>query len=311
MPQIDGSPTGLARRVGATALGIAAARAAETASDSPLIRDPFAQVFVDAAGIGVWNVTANPKLLAELTATDPGAEPLVRALINFTAVRTAFLDEFFLDAAREGVRQMVNLAAGLDSRAWRLPWPDDTTVYELDQPMVLDFKYATLRRSGAMPTSRVVGVPADLREDWPAALRQHGFDAAQPTAWVAEGLLHYLPARTHDLLFERVHALSRAASRFALNAPSDDGRPAAAGPPGTGTPGAKGQWCAGDISGWLDQRGWETGAVSLENLLSHYGRTVPGNQVMPTVFITAHLPAASSKDRWPSRTPWCSGITDG
>lgn len=192
MPQIDGSPTDLAGRVGATALGIAAARAAETASDHPLIRDPFAQAFVDAAGIGVWNVTADSKLLAELTARDPGAEPLVRALINFTAVRTAFLDEFFLDAAREGVRQIVNLAAGLDSRAWRLPWPDGTTVYELDQPMVLDFKYATLRRSGAMPTSRVIGVPVDLREDWPTALQQNGFDAAQPTAWLAEGLLHYL-----------------------------------------------------------------------------------------------------------------------
>ncbi|OCB42026.1 hypothetical protein A5677_08780 [Mycobacterium malmoense] len=301
MPQLDGSSSDPAGRVGATALGIAAARAAETASDNPLIHDPFAQIFVDAAGIGVWSVTADPKLLAELTAADPGAEPLVRALINFTAVRTAFLDEFFLNAGREGVRQVVNLAAGLDSRAWRLPWPDGTTVYELDQPTVLDFKYATLRRSGAVPTSQVVGVPVDLRNDWPTALQENGFDAAQPTAWLAEGLLHYLPAWAHGLLFERVHALSPAASRFALNAPSIDGSAPASGPPGLGTPAATGQWCAADIVGWLDQRGWETAALSLETLLNHYGRTVPGNQVMPTVFITAHLPAVSPAD------PHCAG----
>ena len=83
MPQTDGSSRDIAERVGATALGIAAARAAETASDNPIIRDRFAQVFVDAAGIGVWSVTASPKLLAELTATEPGLAPLVRALTRF------------------------------------------------------------------------------------------------------------------------------------------------------------------------------------------------------------------------------------
>lgn len=301
MPQIDGPSSDPAGPAGATALGIAAARAAETASDNPLIQDPFAQVFVDAAGIGIWNVTADPKRLAGLTATDPGVRPLVRALINYTAVRTAFLDEFFVKAAREGVRQIVNLAAGLDSRAWRLPWPDGTTVYELDQPAVLDFKYATLRRTGAAPTSQVVGVPVDLRNDWPTALQENGFDAARPTAWLAEGLLHYLPAWAHGLLFERVHALSPPASWFALNAPGIAGSAPVSVPPGLGTPATTGQWCAADIIGWLDQRGWETVALSLETLLNHYGRTVPGNRVMPTVFITARLPVASPAD------PHCAG----
>lgn len=289
MPQTHGSSWHVAERVGATALGIAAARAAETASDNPLIEDPFAQVFVDAAGIGVWTVTASPKLLAELTATEPALAPLARALINFTAVRTAFLDEFLLEVGRAGVRQIVNLAAGLDSRAWRLPWPDGTTVYELDQPTVLEFKYAALRRHGALPTSSVQGVPVNLRDDWATALQKAGFDASQPTAWLAEGLLHYLPARTHDLLFERVHALSAVASWFALNAPSDDAQ-APAGVLGTRAPGVKGQWCAEDITGWLHQKGWDTSAQTLEDLLSHYGRAVAGNEVMPTVFISAHLP---------------------
>lgn len=295
MPQADGSSWHIAERVGATALGIAAARAAETASDNPLIEDPFAQVFIDAAGIGVWTVTASPKLLAELTATEPALAPLARALIDFTAVRTAFLDEFLLQVGRAGVRQIVNLAAGLDSRAWRLPWPDGTTVYELDQPTVLEFKYAALRRHGAIPTSNVLGVPVNLRDDWPTALQQAGFDALQPTAWLAEGLLHYLPARAHDLLFERVHALSPVASWFALNAPSNDAQ-APAGLPSTQVPGVKGQWCAEDITGWLHQNGWDTSALTLEDLLSHYGRAVPGNEVMPTVFISAHLPAVPPPD---------------
>ncbi|MGD1258016.1 SAM-dependent methyltransferase [Mycobacterium seoulense] len=296
MPQIHGASSDVAERVGATALGIAAARAAETAGDNPIIQDPFAQVFVDAAGIGVWNVMASPKLLAELSAAEPGLEPMVRALIGFTAVRTAFLDEFFLDAGRAGIRQIVNLAAGLDSRAWRLPWPEGTTVYELDQPTVLEFKYAALRRNGATPTANVVGVPMDLRDDWSMALQEGGFDASQPTAWLAEGLLHYLPARTHDLLFDRVHALSSAASRFALNAPSSDTQAPAAGLRGTEAAGVTGQWCADEITGWLDQQGWETSALSLEDLLRHYGRVVRDTEVMPTVFISAHLPAASPTD---------------
>ncbi|MGV0042754.1 SAM-dependent methyltransferase [Mycobacterium colombiense] len=296
MPKTDGSSRDIAERVGATALGIAAARAAETARDNPIIRDPFAQLFVDAAGVGVWSVTASPKLLAELTTAQPELAPLVRALINFTAVRTAFLDEFFLDVGRAGVRQIVNLAAGLDSRAWRLPWPDGTTVYELDQSAVLEFKYAVLQRHGAFPTSNVVGVPIDLRGDWPTALQKAGFDASQPTAWLAEGLLHYLPARTHELLFERVHALSPVTSWFALNAPSGDAQTRGAGLLGTAASHVKGQWRADDINGWLYQNGWDTAEVGLKELLSHYGRAVPDHEVMPTVFISAHRLAVSPTD---------------
>lgn len=112
------------------------------------------------------------------------------------------------------------LGAGLDARAWRLPWPDGTTVYELDQPTVLEFKSATLQQQGILPASHQVNVPTDLRADWPTALQEAGFDVSEPTAWSAEGLLHYLPAEAHDRLFQRVHALSSGNSWFAVNAPS-------------------------------------------------------------------------------------------
>src|SRR6201999_4263644 len=193
--------------VGATALGVTAAPAAETESENPLISDPFARVFLQAAGEGVWNWFAAPDLPDQITEAEPDLRPRMQGMVDYMAARTVFFDKFFLDATRAGVRQVVILAAGLDSRAWRLPWPDGTTVYELDQPSVLECKSSTLRDTGAQPTCNLVHVPIDLRHDWPAALRQAGFDGWAPSAWSAEGLLPFLPAVAHELLFERIQAL--------------------------------------------------------------------------------------------------------
>ncbi|OOK76286.1 putative S-adenosyl-L-methionine-dependent methyltransferase ML2640 [Mycobacterium kansasii] len=195
MPRTDNDSWDITESVGATALGVAAARAAETESENPLVKDPFARVFVDAAGEGIWSVFADPRLLAQAADIEPEVRSRVRAMIDFMATRTAFFDEFFLGAADAGVRQVVILAAGLDARAWRLPWPDGTVVYELDQPKVLDFKTATLRRHGARPTSRLVTVPIDLRQDWPKALQETGFDTSKPSAWSAEACCATFPRR--------------------------------------------------------------------------------------------------------------------
>ena len=145
MPRTDNDSWDITQSVGATALGVAAARAAETESENPLINDPFARVFVDAAGEGMWSVYANPTLMAKVIELEPDAGTRMQLMIDFMATRTAFFDEFFLGAADAGVRQVVILAAGLDARAWRLPWPDGTVIYELDQPKVLEFKTSTLR----------------------------------------------------------------------------------------------------------------------------------------------------------------------
>ena len=109
-------------------------------------------------------------------------------------------------------------AAGLDARSWRLPWPDWVTVYELDQPKVLDFKASTLDEHGAEPACHRVAVPVDLRQDWPTALQQAGFDASAPGVWSAEGLTPYLPAAAQDLLLDRVHELTVTGSRVAVEA---------------------------------------------------------------------------------------------
>jgi methyltransferase (TIGR00027 family) len=222
MARTDDDTWDISESVGATALGVAAGRAAETNGGDPLIVDPYAQLFLEAAGEGMWNMYLNDELPTELAAVDPRLKERLEAMKGYIASRTKFFDEFFIDAAAQGVRQSVILAAGLDARAWRLPWPDDSVVYEIDQPKVLAFKAETLESHGATPIAKHVGVAVDLRQDWPAALRQAGFDPALPTAWSAEGLLPYLPADAQDLLFERIQGLSAPGSRIAVEAFTND-----------------------------------------------------------------------------------------
>lgn len=122
------------------------------------------------------------------------------------AARTDFFDEFFLDATARGVRQVVILASGLDARAYRLAWPADTTVYEIDQQAVIDLKTSTLTGMGAEPTATHRPVRVDLRDEWPEALRDAGFDPAL-SLWSAEGLFAFLPPEAQDRLLDNITAL--------------------------------------------------------------------------------------------------------
>jgi methyltransferase (TIGR00027 family) len=155
-------------------------------------------------------------LVTRLEEIDSEAAAMFEQMRSYQAVRTHFFDAYFTDAGAAGIRQIVILASGLDSRAYRLDWPAGTTVYEIDQPKVLEYKAATLGAHGAQPSAVRYEVPIDLRFDWPTALRDKGFDAKQPTAWLAEGLLMYLPAAAQDRLFEQVTALSAPGSRIAV-----------------------------------------------------------------------------------------------
>lgn len=292
MPRKHNDSWEITESVGATALSVAAARAADTESDSPLIDDPFARVFLEAAGDGMWTWFATPDLPAELTEAEPDLPLRRQSMINYMASRTAFFDGFFIDAATAGVQQVVILAAGLDSRAWRLPWPAGTTVYELDQPKVLEFKSSTLRQCGAEPAAKLVDVAVDLRQDWPEALQQAGFDPSAPTAWSVEGLLPFLPAAAQELLLERVNALSAPGSRIAVEAPG----------PGFNDPDLHARQRAqmervrdlaarlgdqreipdvqdlwyledrADVGDWLRDRGWQVSAVAAEELMASYDR---------------------------------------
>jgi methyltransferase (TIGR00027 family) len=294
MARTDDDSWGITESVGATALGVAGARAAETESANPLISDPFARVFLNAAGEGLWNMFGLSELPPEVVEAEPDVALRMQARVDYMASRTAFFDGFFLDAANAGARQVVILAAGLDSRAWRLPWPDGTTVYELDQPKVLEFKTSTLQEYGAQPTCRRVGVAVDLRHDWPAALRQVGFDDSAPSTWSAEGLLPFLPAVAQDLLFERVQALSVPGSRIAVEAPGRDFntpegrervrsqmqryREVVAKAAGREVPDFQDLWYfedRADVAGWLRDHGWDVSATPAEELMARYGRSAP------------------------------------
>jgi methyltransferase (TIGR00027 family) len=205
----------IASSVGTTAVMVAAARATETERPEPLIRDPHAKLLVTGADTGLWGAMLDDSVIAKAEASDAETAAVFHYMRNYQAVRTHFFDAYFADAVAAGIRQVVILASGLDSRAYRLDWPAGTTVYEIDQPKVLSYKSSTLAAHDVRPSAHRREVAIDLRQDWPSALREAGFDPAAPTAWLAEGLLMYLPADAQDRLFERVTELSAPGSRIA------------------------------------------------------------------------------------------------
>jgi methyltransferase (TIGR00027 family) len=223
----EGDTWDLASSVGVTATMVAAARAIATRADRPIINDPFAEPLVKAVGVDLLSRLASGELdPAELNDVHDGAAGSAGAMSRMAdnmAVRTKFFDEFFTDATNAGIKQVVILASGLDSRAYRLAWPAGTVVYEVDQPQVIEFKSRALSGLGAAPTADRRVVAIDLRDDWPTALRAAGFDPTQPAAWSAEGLLGYLPPEAQDRLLDTITALSAPGSRVATeSAPSPE-----------------------------------------------------------------------------------------
>src|ERR1700730_4711632 len=213
MPRTDNDTWDLAHSVGATATGVAVGRALATQRPNALIDDPYAAPLVRAVGVPFFTRWVEGEL--NPGEVDANAVFGMQRMTDMMAVRTRFFDDFFLGAARAGTRQAVILAAGLDARAYRLPWPPETTVFEIDQPQVIDFKTQTMRELGAAPTAHRHAVAVDLRHDWPTALQRAGFDPDQPTAWSAEGLLAFLPSDAQDRLLDEITALSAPGSRLA------------------------------------------------------------------------------------------------
>ncbi|HEY9303024.1 MAG TPA: SAM-dependent methyltransferase [Mycobacterium sp.] len=282
--------------VGMTALGVAMARAAESDCDCPLFTDPYAQFFIDAAREQGWEPTASMNIRVGIVG-------------SYAAARTKWFDEFFIAAGANGIEQAVILAAGLDARAWRLPWIQGSVVYEIDQPQVLAFKADVLAKHGTEPATAYRAVPIDLRADWPAALREAGFDPSTPTAWATEGLLPYLPASGQDLLFERVAELSADGSRIAVEAFSRNfdaeylerrrehlrrALEEAGQSSDTNVPETADLWFIEertDLAQWLSDRGWAVTAIEALKLMDRYDRRPEGElaELSPrSVFIEAH-----------------------
>jgi methyltransferase (TIGR00027 family) len=220
MTRTDNDSWDLASSVGATATAVAASRAMASKTPDPLLDDPWADPLVRAVGIDTFVKLIDGEI-------DQADDPLFnrRAMNEQITVRTRFFDDFFVQSTGSGIRQAVILASGLDTRAYRLPWPAGTVVFEIDQPQVIAFKTRTLAGLGAETTAQRRTVAIDLRDDWPSALKAAGFDASQPTAWSAEGLLPYLPPEAQDRLFDNIAALSAPGSRIATEHLDMNGMP--------------------------------------------------------------------------------------
>jgi methyltransferase (TIGR00027 family) len=220
MARTDNDTWDLASSVGATATMVAAARAMATSAEKPLINDPYAKPLVRAVGVDFFTRLATGELRPEDLDGDTESVGMQR-MADSMAVRTKFFDDFFLNATQAGIRQAVILASGLDARAYRLAWPAGTTVYEIDQPDVIEFKSRALAELGVEPTASRRAVAMDLRYDWPSALIEAGFDPNQPTAWSAEGLLGYLPPEAQDRLLDTITELSAPGSHVAVESASN------------------------------------------------------------------------------------------
>jgi methyltransferase (TIGR00027 family) len=281
--------------VGYTALLVAGWRALHAVSAQPLVRDDYAKHFIAAS--------QDPFLNGALA--DPGTSEGALTFPRLYGVQTRFFDEFFTSASEAGIRQAVIVAAGLDSRAYRLPWAAGTTVFEIDQPEVLEFKVRVLADHAATPTARRIDVAADLRDDWSTPLRAAGFDTMVPSAWSVEGILPYLTGDAQDTLFDRITELSAPGSRLAIGALGsrlDQDRLAAL---EENYPGLN---LSGDVNfstltyddstktapaRWLADHGWTVEPVRTNpELQREYGRTAPQvdldiDEIMHSEYVTA------------------------
>jgi methyltransferase (TIGR00027 family) len=281
----EGDTWDITTSVGSTALFVATARALEAQKANPLVVDPYAEIFCRAVGGDAADVLDGKAPDHQLKSDGFGEH-----FVNFQAARTKYFDDYFRRAADSGVRQVVVLAAGLDSRAYRLDWPAATTVFELDRPQVLDFKREVLADQGAGPRAERREIAVDLRDDWPQALRDSGFDPAKPSAWIAEGLLIYLPASAQEQLFTGIDSLAGPGSHVAV----EDGAPM---PPDAYQAALQEERAAtaeGDqrvffqliyneqhqpATEWFGKHGWNAVGTPLADYLREVGRPVPGPDV--------------------------------
>ncbi|MFK4148920.1 class I SAM-dependent methyltransferase [Streptomyces sp. NPDC004065] len=266
----------------ATAVGVARVRALESERDNALFHDPLARAF--AAAGGLW--PSSPPL------PDDEAARRRRLAVSFSIViRTRFLDDLLRQATASGVRQVVLLGAGMDSRAFRMDWPAGTRLFEVDTAAPLEFKAAVLRQERAVARCERITVAVDLREDWPGALAAAGHDPAVPTVWIAEGLLIYLPEDAVESLVARIGAQSAPGSRMGLTLGSRGviERFGADAVPGS----AASLWVSempDDPVAWLAGHGWEAECHTLRERAAAYGRPVgtpPRGEERPGGLISA------------------------
>ncbi|MFH8570524.1 SAM-dependent methyltransferase [Streptomyces sp. NPDC017993] len=254
--------------VGQTALFIAWMRQLESDRPDPLFRDPLAAAMLSAL--------AEDPVLADVAEVIKQTHSSARGFPTYFAVRTRFFDDEVLSAVQRGIRQVVTLAAGVDGRTVRLDLPAGTRWFEVELPEMTAFKDALIERSGLPLACERHGVAADLREDWQLALRAAGFDPSQPTVWLVEGLLMYLPDAAGDAILAGLTELSAPGSQLMLEhlkaaMLEEEGRPVRARVEEQGA-----SWLSArdDLKSWMGGHSWQAEVYAGDDSRIGHGRTV-------------------------------------
>jgi methyltransferase (TIGR00027 family) len=257
---VTGTATTTGSTLEATARWTAAVRAAETEREDRLFEDPWADALAGDEG-RAWLAARTPRSAAPIT------------------IRTRFFDDWLAAVPAAGPRQVVLVAAGLDTRSWRLAWPAGIRCFEIDRPAVLEHKATVLAAARAVPRSEVRAVAADLAGAWPESLVAAGFDPAEPATWLLEGLLFYLPGDVIVRVLDGVTALAVRRSRLGFDIVNAETlrspytrawieMQAAAGAPWIGS--------LDDPVGFLAARGWSATLSAPGQPEANYGRwTLP------------------------------------
>ncbi|WP_327099936.1 SAM-dependent methyltransferase [Nocardia vinacea] len=261
--------------VALTAIGVAVIRARESVGTDRLYDDPLAQLFVDAARRDYCEIDGGAERWARL-------EEVADMFFEGRTVGVRLVDDRVAEAVEKGIRQIVLIGAGLDTRAFRMALPADVRVFEIDLPELFAFKEPVLAAAHAEPRCGRAVLAIDLREDWAKLLGEHGFRPDLPTHWVDEGVLGYL---THEHALHVVTTLtelSAPGSRFGVSrfAVDENARPYAeleclvrgddgADRPRTGL--------GADARTWLDEHGWRTEFRSWDDMVAALGRPVALN----------------------------------
>jgi methyltransferase (TIGR00027 family) len=246
---------------------MAAARARESGRPGRLFHDPLAAALAGPEGFAWLNRMERAVPWALLW----GGPAL------YVVMRTRFFDEFLLRGSRSaGVRQVVLLAAGMDTRAFRLGWPPGMRLYELDRPEVLKAKEGVVARAGARPACerRVIG--ADLAyPSWSEALLEAGYEPEELSAWLAEDLLFYIPQAAVRGLLDGAGALATPGSLLGVDLVNEDLLASPLMQPllrALARRGAPVHFGANDPEALLAEHGWEAEATQPGERGANYGR---------------------------------------
>jgi methyltransferase (TIGR00027 family) len=255
------SPSGT---ISLTAVAVAHFRALESSRDDRLFDDSLAASLVAASGLPMSQISLS--------------EVVAGRVYESVAARTRYLDERVLRALDSGCKQVVILAAGLDTRAFRLKVPSETRCFELDLHDLIAFKEDALEKQGAVAVCERIALPADLLADWVGVLRDAGFDPETPTVWIAEGLFMYFTDDQSEAMLAEISGLSAPASHlcfvhFGPGALQEEQSRALAERVKAG--GFSFESYLTDPATWCQQYGWQGDFDTIKSFARAAGRTIP------------------------------------